>query len=225
MTRIAIVGGHGNVARHLHPLLVAAGHTPVALVRTEDYRSELEGLGADVRLLDIEKDDAAAFAAAFEGCQAVVFAAGGGADGNIERKRTVDLEGTLKSVAGAQQAGISRFVQLSAMGVDKPLPDDTSEVWAAYVAAKRDSDAAVRASGLDWTIVRPGALTDDPGTGLVEIAAEVERGQVPRADVAAVIARSLDTGDGLGAQFELVGGSTPIAPALAALGAQSARPE
>ena len=78
-------------------------------------------------------------------------------------------------------------------------------------------------SGLDWTIVRPGALTDDPGTGLVEIAAEVERGEVPRADVAAVIATSLDTGDGLGAQFELVGGRTPIPEALAAV--QSARPE
>ena len=105
------------------------------------------------------------------------------------------------------------------------MPEDKGEVWAAYVAAKRDSDAAVRASGLDWTIVRPGALTDDPGTGLVEIAPEVERGEVPRADVAAVIARSLDTGDGLGAQFELVGGSTPIAPALEAVAAQSARPE
>ena len=223
MTRIAIVGGHGNVARHLHPLLVAAGHTPVALVRTEDYRAELEGLGAEVRLLDIENDDAAAFAAAFEGCQAVVFAAGGGADGNIERKRTVDLEGTLKSLEGAKGAGISRFVQVSAIGVDNPLPDDAGEVWAAYVAAKRDSDAAVRDSGLDWTIVRPGGLTDDPGTGLVEIATEVERGQVPRADVAAVIAHSLDTGDGLGAQFELVGGETPIAEALRAV--QSARPE
>ena len=223
MTRIAIVGGHGNVARHLHPLLVAAGHTPVALVRTEDYRAELEGLGAEVRLLDIENDDAAAFASAFEGCQAVVFAAGGGADGNIERKRTVDLEGTLKSLDGARSAGISRYVQVSAIGVDKPLPDDTGEVWAAYVAAKRDSDAAVRASGLDWTIVRPGALTDDPGTGLVEIATEVERGQVPRADVAAVIAQSLDTGDGLGAQFELVAGETPVAEALRAV--QSARPE
>ena len=223
MTRIAIVGGHGNVARHLHPLLAAAGHTPVALVRREDYRAELEGVGAEVRLLDIEKDDAAAFAAAFEGCHAVVFAAGGGADGNIERKRTVDLEGTLKSVEGARLAGISRYVQVSAIGVDNPLPDDTAEVWAAYVAAKRDSDAAVRDSGLDWTIVRPGALTDDPGTGLVEIAPEVERGEVPRADVAAVIAASLDTGAGLGAQFELVAGRTPIAEALAAV--QSARPE
>jgi uncharacterized protein YbjT (DUF2867 family) len=211
------------VARHLHPLLVAAGHTPVALVRTEDYRAELEGLGAEVRLLDIENDDAAAFASAFEGCQAVVFAAGGGADGNIERKRTVDLEGTLKSLDGARSAGISRFVQVSAIGVDNPLPDDAGEVWAAYVAAKRDSDAAVRASGLDWTIVRPGGLTDDPGTGLVEIATEVERGQVPRADVAAVIAHSLDTGDGLGAQFELVAGETPVAEALRAV--QSARPE
>ena len=225
MARVAVVGGNGKVARLLHPLLVRAGHTPVALVRDKAYGPELEALGAEVRLLDIERETSEEFARAFAGCRAVVFSAGAGADGKVERKRTVDLEGTLKSIEGAQQAGISRFVQLSAMGVDKPLPDDTSEVWAAYVAAKRDSDAAVRASGLDWTIVRPGALTDDPGTGLVEIAPEVERGQVPRADVAAIIARSLDTGDGLGAQFELVGGSTPIAPALEAIAAQSARPE
>ena len=93
MSRVAVVGGHGKIALQLHPLLVRAGHTPVALVRTDDYRDELEALGAEVRLLDIENDDVDAYAAAFEGCDAVVFAAGAGADGKIERKRTVDLEG------------------------------------------------------------------------------------------------------------------------------------
>jgi uncharacterized protein YbjT (DUF2867 family) len=214
MSRIAVVGGHGNVARHLHPLLAAAGHTPVALVRREEYRAELEGKGAEVRLLDVEGEDAAGFARAFEGCHAVVFAAGGGPDGNIERKRTVDLEGSLKSIEGARRAGISRIVQVSAIGVDTALPPDTDPVWRAYVEAKRDADAALRSSGLDWTIIRPGRLTDDPPTGLVALGPDVERGQVPRADVAAVLAAVIDTGGGIGAQWDLVSGETPIDEAV-----------
>jgi uncharacterized protein YbjT (DUF2867 family) len=214
MSRIAVVGGHGKVARHLHPLLAAAGHRPVALVRREEYRAELEGKGAEVRLLDVEGEDAAGFAEAFEGCHAVVFAAGGGPDGNIERKRTVDLEGSLKSIEGARRAGISRFVQVSAIGVDTPLPPDTDPVWRAYVEAKRDADAALRSSGLDWTIIRPGRLTDGPPTGLVALGPDVERGQVPRADVAAVLAAVIDTGGGIGAQWDLVSGETPIDEAV-----------
>jgi len=214
MSRIAVVGGHGNVARHLHPLLAAAGHTPVALVRREEYRAELEGRGAEVRLLDLEGQDAVAFAEAFEGCHAVVFAAGGGPDGNIERKRTVDLEGSLKSIEGARRAGISRFVQVSAIGVDAPLPPDTDPVWRAYVEAKRDADAALRSSGLDWTIIRPGRLTDGAPTGLVALGPDVEPRQVPRADVAAVLAAVIDTGGGIGAQWDLVSGETPIDEAV-----------
>ncbi|MCD4525744.1 NAD(P)H-binding protein [Nocardioides sp. cx-173] len=216
MSRIAIVGGHGAVARHLLTVLRRAEHTPVALVRREEYREELEGRGAEVRLLDIEQQGAEAFAEAFEGCDAVVFAAGGGPDGNVERKRTVDLEGSLKSIQGAKQAGISRFVQVSAIGVDEPLLADTAEVWAAYVVAKRDADAALRDSGLAWTILRPGRLTDDPATGRVTLAPEVPRGDVTRADVAAVIAAVLDHDASIGHQWELVNGSTPVHDALAA---------
>ncbi|WP_028644293.1 SDR family oxidoreductase [Nocardioides sp. URHA0020] len=215
MSRIAIVGGHGHVALHLHPLLSAAGHTPVALVRSERYRAELEDLGAEVRLLDIEQQDSAAFAAAFAGCDAVVFAAGGGPDGNIERKRTVDLEGSLKSIQGADGAGIRRFVQISAIGVDNPLPDDTADVWRAYVEAKRDADAALRDSDLDWTIIRPGRLTDDEPTGLVVLGSDVTGGDVPRADVAAVVAAVLDAPRTIGRQWSLVGGDTPVADAVA----------
>jgi len=214
MSRIAVVGGHGKVARYLHPLLAAAGHRPVALVRREEYRAELEGKGAEVRLLDVEGEDAAGFAEAFEGCHAVVFAAGGGPDGNIERKRTVDLEGSLKSIEGARRAGISRFVQVSAIGVDAPLPPDTDPVWRAYVEAKRDADAALRSSGLDWTIIRPGRLTDGAPTGLVALGPDVEPRQVPRADVAAVLAAVIDTGGGIGAQWDLVSGETPIDEAV-----------
>jgi len=214
MSNIAVVGGHGQIARHLHPFLVEAGHTPVALVRNEDYRADLEAAGAEVRILDIESDDAAAFAAAFEGCSAVVFAAGGGPDGNIERKRTVDLEGSLKSIEGAKQAGISRFVQISAISVDEPVADDAGEVWKVYVAAKRDADAALRDSGLDWTIVRPGGLVDEPGTGMVALAPSLDRGSIPRADVAAVVAACLDEDATIGKQWELVAGQTPVLAAI-----------
>jgi nucleoside-diphosphate-sugar epimerase len=223
MSRIAVVGGHGKVALQLHPLLVEAGHTPVALVRKEEYRTELEAAGAEVRLLDIEDQHADGFAEAFAGCEAVVFAAGGGPDGNIDRKRTVDLEGSLKSIAAAQTSGIRRFVQVSAIGVDGELPDDTQEVWRAYVEAKRGADHALRESDLDWTILRPGRLTDDPATGLVQLGREGEGGDVTRADVAAVIVAVLDDERAVGQQWDLVNGETPVADAVAAATENSQR--
>jgi uncharacterized protein YbjT (DUF2867 family) len=214
MSRIAIVGGHGKVARLLTSQLVDAGHTPVSLVRNPDHVAELEGLGAETVLLDIESSDEDAFAGAFAGVDAVVFAAGGGADGNIERKKTVDLGGSVKSIAGAQQAGVRRFVQISAIGVDEPLPDDAQDTWVAYVDAKREADAALRASDLDWTIVRPGGLTDDAPTGRVTLAEKVDRGEIPRGDVAAFIVAALEDDSTIGHQWEVVSGDTPIREAI-----------
>ena len=216
MTRIAVVGGHGQIARLLHPMLLGAGHQPVALVRKPEQAAALEAAGVEPRLLDIEQDGADRFAAAFEGCDAVVFAAGGGPDGNIERKRTVDLEGSLKSVEAAGIAGIRRFVQISAIGVDDPLPEDTQPVWRAYVEAKRDADEALRGSGLDWTILRPGRLTDDPGTGRVSLGPEVERDDIPRADVAEVVAAVLAEHATIGHQWNLVAGDATVQDAIAA---------
>ncbi|MDN5744547.1 MAG: SDR family oxidoreductase [Nocardioidaceae bacterium] len=212
--RIAIVGGNGQIARLLHPLLVAGGHQPVALVRREAYRADLESIGAEVRLLDIEATDAAGFAAVFEGCDAVVFAAGGGPDGSAERKQSVDLDGSLKSMQAAGMLGIRRFVQISAIDVDRPVPEEAGGVWKAYVEAKRDADAALRASDLEWTILRPGKLTDEPATGLVALGPEVERADVTRADVAAVVAAVLDREDTTGRQWNVVGDSTPVTDAI-----------
>jgi len=214
MSRIAVVGGHGQVARHLLVALRRSEHDAVALVRRDAYRAELESRGAEVRLLDLEQADAEGYAAAFEGCDAVVFAAGGGPDGNIERKRTVDLEGSLKSIEGARLAGIERFVQVSAINVDDPLPEDTDDVWRAYVEAKRDADAALRDSDLAWTIIRPGRLTDDPATGLVSLGPDVAGGDVTRADVAAVLAAVLDEPATVGKQWNLVNGDTPVTEAV-----------
>lgn len=218
MSRIAIVGGHGKIARLLIPQLVHAGHQPVALVRNPDYRDELEGLGAEVGILDIEQDSVDQFAAAFEGADAVVFAAGGGPDGNIERKKTVDLGGSVKSIAAATTSGVRRFVQISAIGVDNPLGHDVDDTWVAYVNAKRDADVALRDSTLDWTILRPGGLTDDEPTGRIELAETVDRALIPRADVAALIVATLDEPATIGHQWEVVSGSTPISEAVAAAG-------
>jgi uncharacterized protein YbjT (DUF2867 family) len=215
MSQIAIVGGHGQVARHLISQLVADGHQPIALVRNPAYRHDLEQRGAHVRMLDIEQDDVDHFAATFGDCDAVVFAAGGGPDGNIERKRTVDLGGSLMSIEAAKQAGIDRFVQISAIGVDRPARGDRGDVWTAYVEAKRDADAALRESGLDWTILRPGRLTDAEGTGLITLGDSVERGEIPRADVAATIVASLDDAHSIGRQWDVVGGQTPVEEAVA----------
>ncbi|MEH3068401.1 MAG: SDR family oxidoreductase [Aeromicrobium erythreum] len=215
MSTIAIVGGHGQIALHLIEQLRARDHDVVALIRNDAHTSDVEQRGATARRLDIEQQDADAFASVFDGCEAVVFAAGGGPDGNIGRKRAVDLEGSLKSIEGARIAGIRRFVQVSAIGVDLPLPEDTDDVWRAYVEAKRDADVALRESGLDWTIIRPGRLTDDPARGTVTLGDSVARGEVPRADVAAVIAEVLHTGAGIGRQWDLVTGETALDEAVA----------
>jgi uncharacterized protein YbjT (DUF2867 family) len=214
MSRVAVVGGNGQIARLLHPILIGAGHQPVALVRRQEQADGLRADGVEARLLDIENSGEKDFAVAFEGCDAVVFAAGGGPDGNVDRKRTVDLEGSLKSIAGAAQAGISRFVQISAINVDEPVPADAGDVWTAYVEAKRAADAALRASDLDWTILRPGRLTDEAATGLVALGPDVPRGEIPRADVAAVVAASLDDDRTIGQQWNLVGGDRPIDVAI-----------
>jgi uncharacterized protein YbjT (DUF2867 family) len=217
MTRIAIVGGHGQIAQLLIKELVAKGHQPVALVRKPEQTDELRRLGAETGMLDIEQDSAQDFAAAFAGADAVVFAAGGGGDGDIDRKKAVDLGGSLKSIEGATAAGAQRFVQVSVIGADSPIPDDTEPVWRAYMEAKRDADVALRDSDLNWTIIRPGGLTDDAATGRVAMAPEVERAEVTRADVAAVLAAVLDDPRTIGQQWTLTGGNVPIADAINAL--------
>lgn len=214
-TRVAIVGGAGKVARELIPLLAEAGMEAVPLARREEQVKELASMGASPRLFDIEQASADDFLAAFDGCDAIVFTAGGGADGNVERKRTVDLEGSVKSAQAARALGIDRFVQVSAIGVDGAVDASASDAWRAYVEAKRAADDALRSTQLAWTILRPGSLTLDPPTGRVDLAPTVERGSIPRADVAAVIVACLRSEDTVGQQWELVSGDTPIAEAVA----------
>jgi uncharacterized protein YbjT (DUF2867 family) len=214
VSTVAITGGHGKIALILGGLLAKRGDTARGLIRNPDQEADLRAAGIEPVLCDLE--DEGDVAAAVREADAVVFAAGAGPGSGDARKKTVDLGGAVKLIEAAKAEGISRYLIVSAMGADK-APEDGAEGFGAYLQAKFEADEAVRASGLDYTIVRPGGLTDDPGTGLVSVAEHLDRGKVPRADVAAVFVACLDTPSTIGKSFDLLGGDTPIADALASL--------
>jgi len=216
MTRVAIIGAHGKIAQQLMRVLYDLGDDFVGVVRNDEHADDVYRLGGEGVLLDIEKATPEDLSAAIAGCDAVVFTAGAGAGSGIERKRTVDYGGSVLSQEAARQAGIRRFVQVSAWGVDAPV-DDADPVWKAYVEAKRDADAALRDSGLEWTILRPGGLTTDEGTGRITLGDSVPRGSIAREDVARLIALTLHEPASAGHQWEVVSGDTPIEDAVRAL--------
>lgn len=195
-------------------VLYDQGDDFVGIVRNEEHAEDVYRLGGEGVLLDIERASAEQLAAAFAGCDAVVFTAGAGAGSGVERKRTVDYAGSVKSADAAKAAGIRRFVQVSAWGTDAPVDADADPQWRAYVEAKRDADAVLRDSGLDWTILRPGGLTFDDGTGRVTLGDSVPRGSIAREDVARLIALCLHEDATIGHQWEVVAGDTPLEQAV-----------
>jgi uncharacterized protein YbjT (DUF2867 family) len=210
---VVIAGGHGQIALLLERRLAAAGHRVRGLVRNPDHAHDLEAAGAEAVAADLEAlDDLGPYV---EGADAVVFAAGAGPGSGAARKRTVDLGGAVKLAEAARAAGVRRYLMVSAMGAADPGAG--SEAMQPYLEAKAQADAAVASSGLDFTIVRPGGLTDEPGRGRVAIAERLARGSVPRDDVAAVLAACLDEPRTVGRSFDLVSGDTPIADALRSL--------
>ncbi|MCW2982240.1 MAG: hypothetical protein JWO14_3967 [Solirubrobacterales bacterium] len=211
MSTVAIAGGHGKIALILGRLLAERGDTVRGLIRNPDQADDLRAVGIEPVIADLESESD--IASAIRGADAVVFAAGAGPGSGDARKRTVDLGGAVKLIEAAKAEGVSRYLIVSSMGADK-APADGSEGFGAYLQAKFEADEAVRASGLDYTVVRPGGLTDDPGTGLVTIAEHTDRGQIPRADVAAVFVACLDTPSTIGQSFDLISGTTPIPDAL-----------
>jgi len=215
--RIAIAGGHGQIARRLSRLLAERGDTPLAVVRNPAHVADVEGDGATAVLLDLEDADAATLAAHLVGADAVVFAAGAGPGSGAERKDSVDRGAAALLADAAEQAGVRRYVLVSSVGAGAEPPAGTDEVFAAYLRAKTAAEDDLRARGdLDWTILRPGGLTDDPGTGHVRLGPEVPRGQVPRDDVAAVLLGLLDEPRTAGLVLELAEGATPVVAAVAA---------
>jgi uncharacterized protein YbjT (DUF2867 family) len=211
---ILVAGGHGKVALRLLSLLAAQGHTARGLIRSPAQAADLTAAGAVPVIGDLEHDES--LEAYVQGADAVVFAAGAGPGSGALRKRSVDLRGAVKLADAARATGVDRYVMVSSIGADRP--DAAGASMQPYLEAKAEADAYVRSSGLDYTIVRPGSLTDEPGTGLVRVSTRLgNRGPVPRDDVAAVLAAVLTTPATIGATFELFAGDTPIPAALAAL--------
>jgi uncharacterized protein YbjT (DUF2867 family) len=213
--RTVIAGGHGQIALRLERLL---GGDAVGLVRNPDHVADVEATGARAIVCDLERAGVEEVAAIMRGAGAAVFAAGAGPGSGTVRKDTVDRAASVLLADAAERAGVRRFVQISSMGAGRPPQPGRDEVWAAYIRAKTEAEHDLRRRPLDWTILRPGMLTDDPGTGRVRLAPEVPRGPVPRDDVAAVIAALLSERAGVGRVAELVSGETPISEAVAALG-------
>ena len=210
---VVVAGGHGKIGMRLLRLLAERGHRARGLIRNPDHSIELHDVGAEAVLCDIEERDD--ISDCVRGADAVVFAAGAGPGSGPERKRTVDYAGAVKLIEAAKQNGIDRYVIVSAISVDRP--EEWSDQMRPYYEAKRDADQALLESGLSYTIVRPGGLTDDPGTGLVNVDTDLERGEIPREDVAATLLAVLETPSAIGKTFELVSGDTPIEEAIRAL--------
>jgi uncharacterized protein YbjT (DUF2867 family) len=211
---VVIAGGHGKVAVRLEKLLAERGDSPRGIIRKTEQAKDLEEIGAEPIVLDIENVDEIGDALA--GADAVVFAAGAGAGSGPARKRTVDYGGAVKLADAATRNDIRRFLIVSAMGANRP--ERWSDQMRPYYEAKAEADKYVTESGLDYTIVRPGMLTDDPGTGAVQVAERLEtRGSVTREDVAVMIAECLVADNTIGKAFDLLNDGTPIPDAVRSL--------
>jgi nucleoside-diphosphate-sugar epimerase len=216
---VLIAGGHGRIARHLIRILAADGHTARGLIRNPGHAADLEADGGIPVLCDLEREDPAEHVA---GADAVVFAAGAGPGSGPERKRTVDLGGAVKCIEAAEARGVARFLMVSSIGAQDP--DGGGDAMRPYLGAKAEADARLAASKLDWTVLRPGSLNDEPGTGLVDLSTALgRRGPVPREDVARVLAALLTTSAGIRATAELFAGDVPVEEAVRALESTPAR--
>ncbi|MEV5136419.1 NAD(P)H-binding protein [Streptomyces syringium] len=218
--RIVIAGGHGQIALRLERLLAGRGDEVAGVIRKPGQAGALLAAGAEPVVCDLESATVEELVRHLEGADAAVFAAGAGPGSGIERKDTVDRAAASLFADAAQAAGVRRYVIVSSMGADREPPADTDPVFAAYLRAKGAADDDVRSrAGLDWTVLRPGRLTDDPGTGRVTLAESTGRGEVTRDDVAAVLAALLAEPDTAGRTLELIGGDIPVEQAVKTIAA------
>jgi uncharacterized protein YbjT (DUF2867 family) len=211
---VVIAGGHGKIGLQLGKLLAERGDRVRGLIRKAEQADDLVEGGIEPVLRDLEGDGDVP--AAVRGAEAIVFAAGAGPGSGAERKRTMDYGGAVKLIDAARGEGIQRYVIVSSMGAGSP-PAEGDDVSSEYLRAKAEADQALTASGLDYTIVRPGRLTDDPPTGKVAIGIELVLSEIPRADVVEVLAAVLPAHHAIGKTFEVVSGETPVEEAIAGL--------
>ena len=213
---VLVAGANGKTARSLVRMLVEEDHKVRGLVRKEEQLSEVEQDGAEPVLVDLEEEVEGTVGRAVEGCDAIVFAAGAGPGSGAARKETMDYGGALKLIEAAERHGVRRYLMLSAMGAADP--ESGSEEMRPYLSAKARADERLQSSGLDYTIIRPGSLTNEPGTGRIDAALSLgRRGEISREDVAAIFAATLEAENTFGKTFEALSGDTPIREAIAAI--------
>ncbi|KRE74351.1 SDR family oxidoreductase [Arthrobacter sp. Soil762] len=214
MTSIAIIGGHGKVALHLSTLLTTEGHSVTSIIRNPDHAADVAATGATPSVLDVENSTTAAIAGALRGHDAVVWSAGAGG-GSPERTYAVDRDAAIRSMDAAAEAGVGRYVMVSYLGAgpDHGVPAENS--FFAYADAKAAADEYLRGTALAWTILGPGTLTDQPGTGLIEVDPGTEGSRATsRSNTASVAAAVLDLPETAGRTIEFSDGTLPIAAAL-----------
>ena len=212
--KVLVAGAHGKTARRLVQMLVKDGHEVRGLVRKEDQLPDVAADEAEAVLVDLEEEEVeGAVGEAVEGCDAVVFAAGAGPGSGAARKETMDYGGAVKLVEAAEKLGARRYLMLSSTGADNPGARE--DAMRPYLEAKGRADERLRQSGLDFTIIRPGRLTDEEGTGRIEAAESLgRRGEISREDFAATFAAALERTNTYGKTFEILAGDTPIEEAL-----------
>jgi len=213
--RVVIAGGHGKIALRLQRRLTEAGDHAVGVVRNPDHVRDVEATGAEAVVIDLEHTTPEVLAETVRGADAVVFAAGGGPNSGAARKETVDKGAAVLLADAAEAAGVRRYLMISSMGTDRADPD-SDDIFQVYLRAKKAADDDLRGRDLDWTIVHPGRLTDDAGTDRVQVG-RLQRGDVTREDVAAVLVAALHDDRSIGKDFDLLNGDQPIPEALAAL--------
>lgn len=209
---VAIAGAHGKIALLLTGRLVDRGEVVLALIRNPDHAEDVRARGGEPVVCDLERSGLEEVVQAVSDADAVVFAAGAGPGSGAQRKLTMDRDGAIKLLEAARRAGVARYLMVSAVGAESPPARD--DVFSVYLRAKADADQAVRASDRDWTIVRPGGLTDDPGSGRVRVDSSPFRGTIPRDDVAAVLDALLRRGDAGRRILYLGSGDDPVEHAL-----------
>ncbi|MCZ4602545.1 SDR family oxidoreductase [Streptomyces sp. Lzd4kr] len=211
--RIVIAGGHGQIALRLEKLLAARGDEVAGIIRKAEQSADLREAGAEPVVLDLESASVEEVTSHLQGADAAVFAAGAGPGSGTDRKDTVDKGAAVLFADAAVRAGVRRFLIVSSMGADPQHKGD--EIFDVYLRAKGAADEYVRGlDALDWTILRPGMLTNDAGNGQVRLEAHTGRGPIPRDDVAAVLAELLDTPATHGLTLELISGSAPVSVAV-----------
>ncbi|MFI0223477.1 NAD(P)H-binding protein [Streptomyces lydicus] len=216
--RIVIAGGHGQIALRLERLLAKRGDEVAGIIRRPEQAGDLLAAGAEPVVCDLESASVEDVARHMEGADAAVFAAGAGPGSGAARKETVDRGAAVLFADAAEATGVRRFLVVSSMGADREPPEGTDPVFAAYLRAKGAADADVRArAGLDWTILRPGRLTNDPGTGLITLADATGPGEVSRDDVATTLVALLDEPGTVGRTLELISGDVPVEDAVRAV--------